>query len=281
MGNDTFASRLRYLDADDVDDDAVAYDGLAVVGPDGDKLGKVDGFIIDPEGRRVHHIVVDSGGWFTSQRFLLPIGHAALTEDRTALRTDISREALRRFPDYEEARFREFTDDELRAFERNTVVACCPDEPLEEVSSTAWGYSSWRHYQQPAWWGAGYEQERLRPVGQERAGREDMWRETSRRAPLTAAATEPIVTGAHRDRELVTAREERAAGEARHEEARREPHTAADEPRRSGRDASPHLDGRAQPGDVLGIETGGEVSRLGDTAEDEDKRRGDAEKSRR
>ena len=44
-------------------------------------------------------------------------------------------------------------------------------------------------------------------------------------------------------------------------------------------DASPHFDGRAQPGDVLGVETGGERTYVGDTSEDEDKRRRDAEKA--
>jgi hypothetical protein len=33
---------------------------------------------------------------------------------------------------------------------------------------------------------------------------------------------------------------------------------------------------RAQPGDVLGIERGGETTTLGDTSEDEDRRRKDA-----
>jgi hypothetical protein len=35
---------------------------------------------------------------------------------------------------------------------------------------------------------------------------------------------------------------------------------------------------RAQPGDVLGIERGGETTSLGEDAEDEDKRRKDAER---
>jgi hypothetical protein len=35
---------------------------------------------------------------------------------------------------------------------------------------------------------------------------------------------------------------------------------------------------RAQPGDILGIERGGETTSLGDTEEDEDRRRRDAEK---
>jgi hypothetical protein len=43
-------------------------------------------------------------------------------------------------------------------------------------------------------------------------------------------------------------------------------------------DVSPHHEGRAQPGDVLGIETGGETTEIGDTAEDENERRRKLEK---
>jgi hypothetical protein len=254
MNQSTYASRLRYLDADDVDDAVVDYDGLDVYGPDGHKIGDVDGFIVDAEARRVNYIVVDSGGWFTSRRLLLPIGHATLGADRTSLQTDVTRDALRRLPEFDPDHFREFTDDELRAFERNTVVACCPDEPLEDVTVTTWGYDSRRHYTQPEWWRtAQYAPERLRPLGPIARRQES--------APVTAAAAPAGGAAAIHERELVTARE------------RTEPSRPSDA------DPSPHLDGRAQPGDVLGIETAGERTGIGDTAEDENKRRRDAEKA--
>jgi len=44
-------------------------------------------------------------------------------------------------------------------------------------------------------------------------------------------------------------------------------------------DTSPHFGGRAQPGDILGIETGGETTAIGDTTEDENERRSDLEKA--
>ena len=44
-------------------------------------------------------------------------------------------------------------------------------------------------------------------------------------------------------------------------------------------DSSPHYGGRAQPGDILGIETGGETTSIGETSDDENKRRRDAEKA--
>ena len=42
-------------------------------------------------------------------------------------------------------------------------------------------------------------------------------------------------------------------------------------------DPSPHFGGRAQPGDVIGVETGGEQTHVGETTEDENKRRRDAQ----
>lgn len=165
MENTTYAARLRYLDAEDIDAAVVDYDGLKVVGRDGHRLGNVDGFIIDAEARRVNYVVVDSGGWFASRRLLLPIGHATLGDDRKSLQVDVSRDALRRFPEFDEDAFRAFSDDELRAFERNTVIACCPDEPLENVSVPSWGYDARRHYSQPEWWrSAAYVPERLQRI---------------------------------------------------------------------------------------------------------------------
>jgi uncharacterized protein YjbJ (UPF0337 family) len=40
---------------------------------------------------------------------------------------------------------------------------------------------------------------------------------------------------------------------------------------------SPHFGGRAQPGDVIGMETGGEQTHVGETTEDENNRRRDAQ----
>jgi hypothetical protein len=70
------------------------------------------------------------------------------------------------------------------------------------------------------------------------------------------------------DTERVVAheRDQRRLG-SQHAEERREP--------------SPHYEGRAQPGDVLGLETGGERTYIGDTAEDENERRLAAEEATR
>ena len=46
--------------------------------------------------------------------------------------------------------------------------------------------------------------------------------------------------------------------------------------RASEAEPSPYPGGRAQPGDVIGLETGGERTHVGETTEDENKRRRDA-----
>ena len=165
METSSYASRLRYLDADDVDYSVVEFDGLDVTGGEGERVGGVNGFIVDLASGRVLYVVVDSGGWFRSRRFLAPIGHAVIDHNRRALALDISKDRLDQYPEFEEARFSRFTDADLRAFEARMAAACCPEEPADEASGTAWPYDTRRHYQQPAWWtGGAYVHERLRPV---------------------------------------------------------------------------------------------------------------------
>jgi hypothetical protein len=241
MQNTGYSSRLRYLAADDVDDAVVDFDGLDVQGPTGDNLGDVDGFVLDMTSNRVLYVVVDSGGWFRSRRFLVPIGHATIDREGQSLRLDVSKDVLQRYPEFREERFREFSDADLRAFESGMASACCPDEALDDVSVSTWHYDTRRHYRQPDWWtGGAYAHERLRPV-----------------EPATYART-PGRADVDHERDHVV------AGTAR-----------------SGDDVSPHHEGRAQPGDVLGIETGGERTGIGDTADDEDKRRRTAERAAR
>ena len=248
MAPTTYAARLRYLPADEVDSSEINFNKLDVRGHDDSKLGDVDGFIVDADSGRVYYTVVDSGGWFTSRRLLLPVGHATVDRAERALRVDVSKDALSRYPEFDANRFEAFSDDDLRGFERRMAEACCPDEPIEDVSVTSW-YDTRRHYTQPDWWRAQpSNRERFRPVA-------------------TVAAAVPGVREAY-DRELVTARAW-------------EDDRSRDEPGRPAGDVSPHFDGRAQPGDVLGLETGGERTSIGDTSEDENKRRRSAEKAAR
>jgi hypothetical protein len=164
-----YGARLRFLDAEDLDDSIVNFDGLDVIGPGDEKLGDIDGFVVDTESGRVLYAVIDSGGWFTSRRFLLPIGHAAVVDrEAGALRADVSREALQRYPQFNEQHFRDFSNDDLGFFDRTTAEACCPDDEQAGGTAPQVLFESRRHYRQPDWWsGRAYSPDALRPVATE------------------------------------------------------------------------------------------------------------------
>ena len=250
MASSTYAARLRYLPANDIDNPDIDFGQLDVRGRDNSKLGQIDGFIVDGGSGRVYYTVIDSGGWFSSRRVLLPAGHATVDRAGRALVVDITKDTLSQYPEFDANRFQAFSDDDLRGFERRMDAACCPDEPIEDVSVTTWPFDTRRHYSQPDWWRAQPSyRERFRPVA------------------TAGTVVSPGVREAY-DRDLVTAR----AWED-------DPARQVGDDRRD--DVSPHLDGRAQPGDVLGIETGGERTYIGDTSEDENKRRRTAERTTR
>jgi hypothetical protein len=243
---------LKYVDAGDLNDDEIALDGMAVETTSGDKVGSVEGFIVDSQSGRPYYVAVDAGGWFKSKHFLLPVGHARVTtrDDREALVADVPRERIERFPGFDLSEFEKLTPDTLKRMNDETCAACsvtsvsyAADEPF----SAAWQRPD---YSYPDWWSS-------EPSLPDRMG------DTA----FKAGVSYPSAGESHADRgqahEQVTARD-RAESEAE----------------REGRDAdpSPYYDGRAQPGDVIGLETGGEQTHIGETREDENERRRDAEK---
>jgi hypothetical protein len=243
---------LRYVDAGDLKDNEIALDGMPVESNSGDKVGTVEGFIVDSESGRPYYVAVDAGGWFKSKHFLLPVGHARVItrDDREALTADVSRERIERFPGFSLSEFEKFTPDAMKRLNDETCAACSVTTisyAAEEPFSAAWQRPD---YSYPDWWSS-------EPSLPDRMGE----------MAFKAGVNYPPGAEAYSDRgqvrERVTARE-RAESEAE----------------REGREAdpSPYYDGRAQPGDVIGLETGGEQTHIGETRDDENERRRDAEK---
>jgi sporulation protein YlmC with PRC-barrel domain len=46
--------------------------GSAVYGPGDEKLGKIDDVIFDSDNGHIRYAIVDTGGWLSSRRFLVP-----------------------------------------------------------------------------------------------------------------------------------------------------------------------------------------------------------------
>jgi hypothetical protein len=211
---------------------------------EGDKLGKVEGFIIDTLTGRPYHVVVGAGHWFKHKHFLLPVGHATLAPSNSKLIADISKKRVERFPGFDRDVFTQMSEEELKILNEQLTGACCPDEVVAaEVSIWETG-----HYAYPSWWEG------------------DFYR--ADRADVNVGGT-TTATGAR----MGSLAGNNAAGSGYEREQMRASENSGDD--------SPHLGGRAQPGDVLGVETGGERTYVGDTSEDENKRRRAAEEAAR
>lgn len=254
MSNTLRPRRLHYLDADDIVDERLDFSGLDVRNAAGEKLGNLDGFVVDRDASRPYYAVVDSGGWISSQQYLVPIGHARLDTAEKCLRVDLAKDTLQRYPAFDRDRFTELDETEARRFTEQTLTACCPTELAGRVGESRWEYDSWSHYQLPDWW-------QTRWLGARSLGD----------APY--AGTPVPDTGLHRGtvvppvpvepvRERVIARD--------HDEPERDDLTGV---------TGPVAGDRAQPGDILGIERGGEVTQLGDTREKERERLRDSEEA--
>ena len=238
---------LRYVDAGDLKNDS-EFDGMRVDSTAGDKLGSVDGFIVDSESGRPYYLVVDAGGWFKSKHFLLPVGHARMAAgDDNTLVADVPRDRIERFPGFDKGEFEKMQPAQIKRLNDDicsacsvTTVAYAADEPY----TAAWHRPD---YTYPDWWSS-------EPSLPSRMGDEAF------RAGIEYPANE---ADRGYGQERVTARD-RAESQADREARDADP--------------SPYFDGRAQPGDVIGFETGGEQTHIGETREDENQRRRDAEK---
>jgi hypothetical protein len=142
---------LKYVDAKDLDDKGLKFAGLEVDSLDGEKLGKVEGFVLDVEEIRPYHVVVDAGHWFKHKRFLLPVGHVALDENRKKLIADISKDRVEQFPGFDKDEFARLSKTDLKQLEDTMAAACCP---AEVVVVTTWETAG--HYRYPIWWEASF-----------------------------------------------------------------------------------------------------------------------------
>ena len=145
--SDYTASRLRYVDADKLDTRVLDLDGLDVRNTRDDHIGDVEGLLIDSVSGRPRYLVIDSGGWFRSRRFLLPIAHARLDEDRRTLRVDFDKETINRFPEMRSDRYEALTDEELRSYDEGVWRSSGVSRPtgVDTLDRTDYNTS-------PSWW---------------------------------------------------------------------------------------------------------------------------------
>jgi hypothetical protein len=230
---------LRYVAVDDVDDQTLDLKSMKVRNAAGEELGSLDGLIVDSTSGRTYYVVINAGHWFSSKYVLMPIGVLSLDKSRNAIAVDLSNERLKRVPGFDKDQFPSLTEQDIRRMNDEVAAVFEPDRTYAANEPYT---AAWDRpsYRTPDWWTVTLSSD----------------------ASVYSSPGDYRMRGTDADRQTTSTTSEATRASRG----------------RSG-DESPHFDGRAQPGDVIGVETGGEQTYLGDTKEDEDKRREDAEKS--
>jgi hypothetical protein len=307
---DYTSSRLRYVDADKLDTRVLDLDGLDVRNTREEHIGDVEGLLIDSVSGRPRYLVIDSGGWFRSRRFLLPIAHARLDENRRTLRVDFDKETINRFPEMRSDRYEALTDEELRSYDEGVWRSSGVTRPTAvdtrdttdyNTSPTWWNSTAWASTVVPGT-AAGTTGRPMSASEEVMSRSEDPVRARAEHERMVAHERDDLRTGtgaftdrdndrlvaadvhvtetyADRDRDRVLDADR--TGPFERDDVRDRARSAEmDRDELRDRDAvrTPAVGERAQPGDILGIESAGETTSIGETASDEDKRRESAEK---
>jgi len=78
--------------------------GSHLYGMNNEKLGKIDDVIFDHSTGDIHYIVVDTGGWLSSKKFIVPAGDVrASAKHENDFQTSLSKTQIESFPPYNES----------------------------------------------------------------------------------------------------------------------------------------------------------------------------------
>jgi len=182
-------SRLRYVGVDDLST-ATDYHDFRVRNRAGDDLGKIDGFIVDASARP-YYMVVDSGGLFVGRRYIVPIGKTDLRRSERFIDVDLTKDTLKRYPEFHRDAYLAMTDEEARRYEWRVLEATDPQ--AARSATTDWSYDAYPYYRQPDW----YEPTLTVPASQRTEAR-----------PVPRRDVPVLTPEEQRERERVMAREQ-------------------------------------------------------------------------
>ena len=103
--------------------------GATLYGPNDEKLGEIDDIIFDHDSARIHYAVVDTGGWLTSKKFLVPADRIQpYHRNKDDFYTDLDKERIKMFPPYDEKKLQK--EDDWKDYE-NEYKKHWVDSPVE------------------------------------------------------------------------------------------------------------------------------------------------------
>ena len=97
MANYGMLRNYRFTDA------AEDIRGSKLYGLDDEKLGKIDDVIFDHSEGSIRYVVVDTGGWLSTKKFIVPADRLRpSTEHDDAFAVDLTKAQVENFPPYKE-----------------------------------------------------------------------------------------------------------------------------------------------------------------------------------
>jgi hypothetical protein len=78
-----------------------------------ERIGRLDGIIIDPEERRARYLVVDEDRFLRHHRYVLPLVATQIDAEQRALRVDVDKDDLTDADEFDASAFPPFSDEDL------------------------------------------------------------------------------------------------------------------------------------------------------------------------
>lgn len=150
-GKEIRGSRLTYVNRTDVAGKAVAFSDVRVIGSGNDDLGTVDGFVVDRSSGRPYYVVVDSGGWFTGNRYLLPINALSFDRPGRQMRSTVDKDTIKKYPKFDGNAF-ESSSESGRLYEQQLLEAYGGGYGATASPRDRWDYDRYEQFRQPEWW---------------------------------------------------------------------------------------------------------------------------------
>jgi ferritin-like metal-binding protein YciE len=149
QGKEIRGSRLTYVNRTQLTGNEALLSEVRVVGAASEDLGAVDGFVVDRSSGRPYYVVVDSGGWFAGNRYLLPIN--SLRFDRTGrqMRAGLDKDTIKKYPKFDGEAFESSTA-HSQQYERSLLEVYAPGSDVSRGET--WDYERIEQFRQPEWW---------------------------------------------------------------------------------------------------------------------------------
>ena len=91
--------------------------GAAIYGRDDEKLGKIDDVIFDHSTGSIKYVVVDTGGWFSTRKFLVPSQRLrSSTKHDGDFTVNVDKQQIEAFPPYNESELH--SDEKWKDYEK-------------------------------------------------------------------------------------------------------------------------------------------------------------------